>query len=115
VLGFWWCGRASGDHQKQEIIELDDLLVIEAEHVARQQGKSLSEVVAAALRAYVDANRQPNCVSFIGIGESDGTPRTVEEQNQVLIDGPDPVEGWSPDRSALRRSELAAPQRNVES
>ena len=45
---------------KQIIVELDDLLVIEAEHVARQNGKTLSEAVASALQTYVDTNR-PLC------------------------------------------------------
>lgn len=84
---------------KQEIVELDDLLSIEARHVAQQQGKMLSEVVAAALRAYVDANRQPTRLSIVGIENVDWSP-SAEEIDQELVKGLDPVEGWSPDRSA---------------
>lgn len=83
---------------KREIVELDDLLLIEAEHVARQHNKTLSDVIAEALRPYIDANRKPNQFSFIGIFASDGTPFTVEDQEHALREGLDPTEGWSPDR-----------------
>jgi hypothetical protein len=88
---------------KRAIVELDDLLVIEAQHVDQQQGKTLSEVVSAALREYVDTNRKPTRISFIGIGGGDGEPYTQEDLDRELIEGLDPLEGWSPDRSALRR------------
>src|SRR4051794_6149219 len=86
---------------KQVIIELDDLLALESEHVARQNGKSLSEAVAEALQTYIDTNRKPTHLSFIGIGEGDGRPYTAEDLDQELRDGLDPIEGWSPDRRGL--------------
>jgi len=86
---------------KQIIIELDDLLVIEAEHVARQSGKTLAQAVTEALQTYVDTNRKPTRLSFIGIGEGDGRPYTAEDLDRELREGLDPIEGWSPDRHGL--------------
>jgi hypothetical protein len=45
---------------KREIVELDDdLQLIEAGVVAKQQGKTLDEIVGMALREYVTANIRP--------------------------------------------------------
>lgn len=89
---------------KRTTIVADDELLLEAKHLAEREGRSLSALVQDALREYVAVHRPKRRISFIGIGESDGTPWTVEEQNQALIDGLDPIEGWSPDRSALRET-----------
>jgi metal-responsive CopG/Arc/MetJ family transcriptional regulator len=87
---------------KQEIVELDDLLVIEAQHVAQQHGKTFSEAVAAALREWIEANRQPTRqLSCAGIIDVDWSP-TPEEIDRELMEGLDPIEGWSPDRRDLR-------------
>ena len=84
---------------KREIVELDDLLLIEAEHVATQNGKTLSEAIGDALRQWVDSNRKPTRLSFIGMFESDGSLSSdPEELDRQLIEGLDPHEGWSPDR-----------------
>jgi metal-responsive CopG/Arc/MetJ family transcriptional regulator len=90
---------------KREIVELDDLLLIEAEHVAKQNNKTLSEAIGVALRAWVDANRKRTLPSIVGIVN---VPMswTQEEIDQELIDGLDPYEGWSPNRSALRDREV---------
>ena len=89
---------------KREIFELDDLLVIEAAVVAKQQEKTLDEVVDAALREYIAAHRKPNRLPFIGMFEGSETSSDPEEIDRVLLDGIDPYEGWSPD-SRERRSE----------
>ena len=84
---------------KREIVELDDLLLIEAEHVAMQNGKTLSEAIGEALREWVDANRKPTRLNFIGMFESDGSfSSDPEEIDRQLMEGLDPYEGWSPDR-----------------
>jgi hypothetical protein len=84
---------------KREIVELDDLLLIEAGLVAKQQGKTLDEVVGAALRQYVDANiRPPDLSSIIGMFQSDGSfSSDPEEIDRELMEGIDPYEGWSHD------------------
>ena len=87
---------------KREIFELDDLLVIEAAVVAKQQEKTLDEVVAAALREYIAANRKPNRLPFIGMFEGSETSSDPEEIDRVLMEGIDPYEGWSPDRPTGR-------------
>jgi len=86
---------------KQIIIDLDDLLVIEAKHVAQQNGKTLSQALAEALQTYIETNRKPTRLSFIGIGEGDGRPYTAEDLDRELREGLDPLEGWSPDRRGL--------------
>lgn len=84
---------------RREIVELDDLLVIEAQHVAMQNGKTLSEAFSDALRQWVDANRKPTRLSFIGMFESDGSfSSDPEDLDRELMEGLDPYEGWSPDR-----------------
>jgi hypothetical protein len=89
---------------KRGNVELYDLLLREAQAVADRQGKTLNDVVGAAVQAYVSANAPPRRLSFIGIGASSGPPITLEEQDKLLRQGLDPVEGWSPDRSDLVRS-----------
>ncbi|MFN8637680.1 MAG: hypothetical protein U0893_27830 [Chloroflexota bacterium] len=84
---------------KREIVELDDLLLIEAEHVAAQNGMTLNEVIAVALRQWVDANRKPNRLSFVGIFEGDGSSSDPEELDRQLREGLHPHEGWSHERT----------------
>jgi hypothetical protein len=82
---------------KREIVELDDLLLIEAEHVAKQNGKSLSGFMSDALRQHVDSNRKPTRLSFIGMFEGDARPSEPEDLDMELREGIDPHEGWSHD------------------
>jgi len=84
---------------RREIVELDDFLLEEAQALADEQGKSLSDVVGAAVRAYVSATVMPRRLSFTGLGASSGPPITLEQQDDIIRRGLDPVEGWSPDRS----------------
>lgn len=80
---------------KREIVELDDLLLIEAQHVAAQNDKTLSEAIALALRTWIDANRKPNRLSFVGIFAGDGSSSDPEELDRQLLEGLHPYEGWS--------------------
>jgi metal-responsive CopG/Arc/MetJ family transcriptional regulator len=86
---------------KREIVELDDDLLTEAERIARQSGKTLSEAVGVALREWIDANQRrplPSIVGMVNVPMS----WTQEELDQELMDGLDPYEGWSPDRPGPR-------------
>lgn len=83
------------------VVELDDRLVEAAQALAERQGKSLSEVIGTAVETYVSEQSRPRRLSFTGIGASSGPAITIEEQDEMLRQGLDPVEGWSPDRSAL--------------
>jgi len=88
---------------KRQIIELDDMLLIDAEVVAKQQDTTLDEVMAAALREYIAAHRQPNRLSFIGMFEGpDDAGSDPEEIDHVLREGIDRYEGWSPDKPKRR-------------
>lgn len=87
---------------KREIVELDDLLLIEAGVVAKQQGKSLDDVIGAALREYVAANIQPLNLPFIGFFEGDGRSSDPEDLDRELMDGIDPYEGWSHEPRSVR-------------
>jgi hypothetical protein len=91
---------------KRDIIEIDDLLLIEAEHVAAQNDVTLSEAIALALRAWVDANRKPNRLSFAGIFEGDGSSSDPEELDRQLRAGLHPHEGWSPSRAGLSAKDV---------
>lgn len=83
---------------RREIFELDDMLLIEIQQVAKQYGKTLDEAVGDALRQWVDTNRKPNRLPFIGMFDGPGTSADQVELDRVLREGIDPYEGWSPDR-----------------
>jgi hypothetical protein len=89
---------------KRTTIMADEELLLEAKLLAQRESKTLSTLVQEALREYIAGHRQRRHISFIGIGESDGSPFSVEDQDQMLRDGLDPIEGWSPDRSALSQA-----------
>ena len=88
---------------KREIVELDDDILVEAERIARQNGKTLSEAVEAALRDWVDAHHRRPLPSIVGMVNVP-TSWTQEELDQELMDGLDPYEGWSHDRPGPRQS-----------
>jgi hypothetical protein len=90
---------------RRTTIVADEGLLLEARHLADHENKTLSALIQDALREYIAGHRPKRHISFIGIGESTGSSLTVEEQDQLLRDGLDPIEGWSPNRSGLRRSE----------
>jgi hypothetical protein len=92
---------------RRTTIIADEELMLEAKHLAQRESKSFSALVQDALREYIAGHRPKRHISFIGIGESDGSPLSVEEQDRMLRDGLDPIEGWSPDRSGSRRAAKA--------
>jgi hypothetical protein len=95
---------------KRTTIMADEELLLEAKHLAQRESKTLSALVQDALQEYIAKHRPKRHISFIGIGESDGSPLSVEDQDRMLREGLDPIEGWSPNRSGLRRREEAEAQ-----
>jgi metal-responsive CopG/Arc/MetJ family transcriptional regulator len=89
---------------KRTTIMADEELLLEAAHLARQQGRSLSAIVSEALRAYLAAQRPARRISCAGIVN---VPMSLSaaQMDRDLIDGLDPIEGWSPDRSGLVETE----------
>jgi hypothetical protein len=86
---------------KRTTILADDELLLEVKHLARQQGRTVTSLIQEALREYLSAHRPPRRLSFAGVGSS-GDGQTIEELDRLLVEGLDPIEGWSPSR----RSEL---------
>ncbi len=83
---------------KRTTVFVEDDLLLEAQHLAKQRETTFTEVIQEALRAYVEANRSPRHISFIGIGHSG---RSVEEfqpgwDEEELRAGIG-VNGWSHD------------------
>ena len=88
--------------KKRTTILADPELLLDARHLAEQQGTTFTALVQDALRAYVAAHRKPRKLpTFVGMGESSGEPVPWDRLDELLIEGLDPIEGWSPDRSAL--------------
>ncbi|MBI2938996.1 MAG: type II toxin-antitoxin system VapB family antitoxin [Chloroflexi bacterium] len=85
---------------KRTTILADEDLLLEVKHLAAQEGKTLAEAVREALRAYVQAHRQPRRLSFVGAGRS-GEPSVVRREESILTAEIDAIEGWSPRRRAL--------------
>ena len=88
---------------RRTTIMADEELLLEAKHLADRENRTLSALIQDALREYIAGHRPRRHISFIGIGESSGPSLTVEEQDQLLRAGLDPIEGWSPDRAELRQ------------
>jgi metal-responsive CopG/Arc/MetJ family transcriptional regulator len=82
----------------------DEELLLEVKHLAQQQGRSLSAVVSEALRDYIAARRPARRLSCAGIVNIPMS-LSAEQMDRDLIEGLDPIEGWSPDRSALMTTE----------
>ena len=91
---------------KRTTILADEALLVEAKHLAAQEGKTFTAVVQDALRDYIQAHRTPRRISFAGMGRN-AEPWTADSLNEELIAGLDPIEGWSP-RRRPERPEAAA-------
>ena len=87
---------------KRTTILADPELLLDARHFAKQRGITFTALIQDALREYLAAHRTPRKLpTFVGMGESRGEPVAWDELDDLLVQGLDPVEGWSPDRSAL--------------
>jgi len=85
---------------KRTTVFVEDELLLEAQHLAKQRETTFTDVIQDALRAYVQANRSPRHISFIGIGRSGRSPEEFrpgwdEEELRAGIG----VNGWSHDQN----------------
>ena len=77
-------------------IFVDDDLLLEAQHIARQRETTFTEVVQEALRAYVQANRAPRRISFIGIGRSGRPAQELQDGwDEAVLRAEVGADGWS--------------------
>lgn len=85
---------------KRTTLLLDDHLLLEAQHLAKQRGTTFTTVVDEALRDYLHKQRTPRRLSVIGMGRS-------EQPTSAMQDGWDEAElrsevgsnGWAPQRT----------------
>jgi len=84
---------------KRTTIFVDDKLLVEAQHIAKQRGMTFTALVDEALRAQVQANRPPRRFASFGIGRSaQPTDMSDGADEAILRAGIDPIEGWAPRR-----------------
>lgn len=84
----------------------DEHILLEAKHLARQQGKTFTAVVHEALGEYIQQHRAAaRHLSLVGIGASNLPPLAAEEMDDFIRGGIDSAAGWSP----RRRSEGIPP------
>ncbi len=88
---------------KRTTILADEGLLIEAKHLADQQGQTFTALVQEALREYIQTHRPQRRLSFAGIGWS-GDPDLARRDEEILAAEIDPVEGWSPRRPDAGRT-----------
>ena len=83
---------------KRTTILAEEGLLLEARHLAQQQGQTFTQLVQAALVEYIQAHTpQRRLPEWIGMGHSgDGTFASRDEE--ILAAEIDPIEGWSPGR-----------------
>jgi hypothetical protein len=88
---------------KRTTILADEGLLLEAQQLAARRGVTFTTLVQEALREYLKAHRPERQLSIIGIGSS-GEPYPVDREGgwdeALLSKAIDPIEGWSPRRSA---------------
>jgi len=81
---------------KRTAIFVDDELLVEAQHIAKQRGMTFTALVDEALRAQVQANRPPRRFASSGIGRSaQPTDMSDGADEAILRADIDPLEGWS--------------------
>ncbi len=69
---------------KRTTIFADDALLSEMKHLARQEKKSVAEVIREAMEEYVRSKQQPTkSLSFIGAGESGRSD--ISEKSEELL------------------------------
>ena len=82
---------------KRTTIALDDDVLLEAKYQAQDENRSLSAVIQDALEEYIKAHRPKRKMSSAGIVNVP-ISWTPEEMDRELMEGLDPIEGWSHDR-----------------
>ena len=83
---------------KRTTIMADEALLLDARHLAQQQGMTFTALLQDALREYIAAHRPPRRLpEFVGLGHS-SEPNVAERDEEILAAEIDPIEGWSPRR-----------------
>ncbi len=84
---------------KRTTIFVDDELLVEAQHIAKQRGMTFTALVDEALRTQVQATRAPRRFASLGAGHSaQPTDMSDGADEAILRAGIDPIEGWVPRR-----------------
>lgn len=85
---------------KRTTILLDEALLLDARHLAQQQGTTFTALIDDALRAYIQARRAPRHLACLGIERSEQPTHTLRDggDEAALRVGIDRVGGWSPRR-----------------
>lgn len=94
---------------KRTTILAEEDLLLDTKYLAKQLGKTFTDVVREALAEYV-VNHRPKggrILSIEGIGDSGGPPPgdergLAERLDEILRSEIDPIEGWSPRRVRRR-------------
>lgn len=82
---------------KRTTIFVDDELLVEAQHVAKQRGITFTAFVDEALRAQVQVRRTPRRFASLGVGHSaQPTDMSNGADEAVLRADIDRSEGWTP-------------------
>lgn len=100
MLSYITRGIEEVDRVKRTTVFVDDELLVEAQHIAKQRGITFTALVDEALRTQVQANRPPRRLLSIGMGHSK-QPTNMRDgrDEEELRAGIDPIEGWAPHRS----------------
>ena len=82
---------------KRTTVFVDDDLLVDAQHLAKQRHTTFTDIVQQALRAYVQAQRTPPRLSFIGMGQTAHPTHAMREgwDEAELMAGIDREYGWS--------------------
>ncbi len=84
---------------KRTTVFVEDDLLLEAQHLAKQRETTFTDVIQEALRAYVQANRSPRHISFIGIGHSGRPAHELHDGwDEQVLRTEIGVNGWEPRR-----------------
>jgi len=84
---------------KRTTIFVDDELLVEVQHIAKQRGITFTALVDEALRAQIQASRTPRRFASLGVGHSvQPTDMSNGADEAVLRADIDRIEGWTPHR-----------------
>ena len=84
---------------KRTTIFVEDELLVEAQHTAKQRGITFTALVDEALRTQVQANRPPRRFASLGAGHSAQPTNMRDGADEAILRADiDPIEGWSPRR-----------------
>lgn len=94
---------------KRTTIFVDDDLLLEAQHLAKQRETTFTQIVQEALRAYVRENRPARRISFIGIGRSSLPSHELQDGwDEKVLRAEVGDDGW-PHRRGEPRTDAPSP------